>query len=61
MEDGKLQEKLVRMSQKMVDEHKKYIGIDGGKSIFDKRIESFMYLPPIDVSDLKPGENYPFR
>ncbi len=41
---------------KMVDEHKKYIGIDGGKSIFDKRIESFMYLPPIDVSDLKPGE-----
>lgn len=45
----------------MVDEHKKYIGIDGGKSIFDKRIESFMYLPPIDVSDLNRVKNYPFR
>lgn len=33
----------------------KYIGIDGGSSTFTKRVESRMYLPPIDVRNLEKG------
>lgn len=40
----------------MVDANKKYIGIDGGKSTFEKRVESFLYLPPIDLSSLSKGD-----
>lgn len=29
-----------------------YVGVDGGKSKFEKNIESYMYLPPVDLSGL---------
>lgn len=34
-----------------------YIGINGGTGTFAKRVESRMYLPPVDVTKLEKGSN----
>lgn len=36
----------------MVDDGKKYAGIDAGQGSFEKRIDSWLYLPPADLSGL---------
>ena len=41
----------------MPDDGNTYIGIDGGQSTFEKRVDSYLYLPPVDLSDMKEGDS----
>ena len=40
----------------MPDDGNTYIGIDGGQSTFEKRVDSYLYLPPVDLSDMNEGD-----
>ena len=41
----------------MPDDGNTYIGIDGGQSTFEKRVDSYLYLPPVDLSDMNEGDS----
>lgn len=44
----------------MADDKATYIGIDPGKAGFEKKIDSYLYLPPIDLSGTVEGQNISF-
>ncbi len=49
----KVSTKISKNEPELLNGSKKYIGVDAGSSDFKKRVDNYLYLPPIDLSSFK--------